>query len=67
MRDATVTIFEVLADIAGPGPACDGTQVYRFRTRPAAESFARGRTCYGRPAEALAATVPTRLARRWGC
>lgn len=65
----TVRVYEVLADGRedGPsGPAGDGTFVHRFRGKADAERFARGNTCYGKPATVIADDVPRSLARRWG-
>jgi hypothetical protein len=62
----TITVYEVLADGSGPGPAGDGTFVRRFRDEKAAKDFAAGATCYGREATASAFEAPLALARRWG-
>lgn len=62
-----IKVFEVLYDTEGWGPTGDGTVIARFRDRAAAADFARGETCYGRPAAVDAArTVSVKLARRWG-
>ena len=66
MSTATVRIYEVLYDVNHPGPAADGTVIYRSKSKREAETFASTRTCYGKPAEALAANVSRRLAERWG-
>lgn len=60
------TIFEVLFDGAGEGPAGDGTHIARFRKRAEAEAFASRNTCYGRPCTAEAREVSRRLAARYG-
>jgi len=59
------TVFEVVADsvLSGQG---DGTHVYRFRTREAAEAFAASRTIYGRPCTVVTEEqVPHYLWARW--
>jgi hypothetical protein len=61
-----VTVWEVLCDVDGDGPAGDGTVIRRFRSEPEARRVARESTRYGRPAEAHASEVPAQLARRWG-
>lgn len=66
MSTRTVTVYEVLADIDGEGPACDGTKVFRFRSKRDADAFAAKATCYGRPASVDAFDAPRRLAQRWG-
>lgn len=66
MRERTVKVWEVLADIDGDGPACDGTAVFRFRTEREARDFAARSTTYGRPAKADVTDAPLRIARRWG-
>jgi hypothetical protein len=65
-RSDKVTVWEVLADIDGDGPACDGTKVFRFRDEGEARAFAATATCYGRPATADSTRVPRRIAERWG-
>jgi hypothetical protein len=62
-------IYEVLSESEDPnysGPAADGHYVSRFRTRAEAERFARGRTCYGKPADVHEREVSRELARRYG-
>lgn len=62
-----ITVFEVLADIAGDGPAADGTRVFRFRSEIEADAFARRNICYGRACKVQREdNVPKRLAQRWG-
>lgn len=67
MSTATVRIYEVLHDTSRPGPAADGTVIYRSRNKREAETFAARSTCYGGPAKAVAADVSRALATRWGC
>jgi hypothetical protein len=63
----TVTVYEVIADGSGDGPAGDGTFVRRFRTAQDAAAFAAVATCYGRPAQVqIAENVPRHIAQRWG-
>ena len=66
MQPKPITIFEVLHDTNGDGPAGDGTVVARFRAKSEAEAFADKSTCYGRQAKAEAREVSRPLARRWG-
>jgi hypothetical protein len=66
MKSATVRVYEVLYDTESEGPAGDGTVIARFRKEREAETFARGETCYGRPAKASPVDAPRRLAQRWG-
>ncbi len=66
MSSATVRIYEVLYDVDRPGPAADGTVIYRSKSKREAEAFAASHTCYGKPATAEPADVPRRLAERWG-
>ena len=62
-----ITVFEVLADIDGDGPACDGTRVFRFWNEKEANTFAARSTTYGRPAKVQREdNVSPRLAARWG-
>ena len=62
-----ITVFEVMVDGAGEGPAGDGTYIRRFRSQYDAVAFASGKTCYGRPAEVIAVEgVSRQLAARWG-
>lgn len=63
---STKTIYEVIYDGAGSGPAGDGTHIARFRTKRDADSFAAQHTAWGRPTTATAAVVSVALARRWG-
>ena len=66
-REREVTVYEVLFEAGSPGPAGDGTHVYRSRSRAEAERFAVGRELWGRPATVqVAEGVPVRLAARWG-
>lgn len=63
----TYTVYEVLADGPGDGPACDGTFVHRFRKLPDAQRFASANTCYQRPATvSVNDGVSRRLMERWG-
>lgn len=63
----TCTVYEVLVDGPGAGPAGDGTRIHRFRDAKVAEAFAKGQTCYGKPATAEKREgVPRHLAERWG-
>jgi hypothetical protein len=64
--ERTIRVYEVLADLEGPGPYGDGLKVFRFRAQSEAEQFAYSRTCYGKPAHADPCDVPLRIARRWG-
>jgi hypothetical protein len=59
-------LWWTMVDGPGEGPAGDGTRIVRFRAARAAESFARGRTCYGRPATVTEDEAPKRLMQRWG-
>lgn len=61
-----ITVYEVLADTDGEGPAGDGTKVFRFRRKRDADDFAKGATCWGVPATVSSVDVPRRLAARWG-
>jgi hypothetical protein len=62
-----ITVYEVLADISGDGPACDGTRVFRFWHKREADAFASRNTCYGRLCTVhVEENVPPRLAQRWG-
>lgn len=61
-----VTVYVVLHDVDYSGPAEDGTDTYRTRDKRAAERFASGRTCYGKPAEVMDQEVSRDTARRWG-
>jgi hypothetical protein len=62
-----VTVFEVMVDGPGEGPAGDGTYIRRFRSQYDAVAFASGKTCWGRPAEVIAhLDVSRQLAARWG-
>lgn len=65
-QDKLVTVYIVLHDVSYPGPAADGTDTYRTRSKRNAEDFAKGRTCYGSPATADEQEVPFATARRWG-
>ena len=66
----TVTVYFVLydgSDRDGSGPAGDGTFTFRSSSRATAEGWARGRTCYGRPAKVdTMPDVPVHIAQRWG-
>jgi len=44
----------------------DGHMVSRHNSKRDAEAFARGKTCYGKPARVEAVDAPVRLANRWG-
>lgn len=62
-----ITIFEVLADGVGDGPACDGTHIHRFRKESEANNFAKGKTLYGKnDVPVTRVEVPKRIAQRWG-
>jgi hypothetical protein len=61
-----VTVYEVLADGEGQGPAGDGTYVRRFRTEAEALAFAKVSTCYGGKCRVQTCVAPRALARRWG-
>jgi hypothetical protein len=63
-----IRVYEVLYDLpyGVDGPAGDGHAVYRSRSKAAAERFAQGKDCYGRPASVCEDEVPRRLAQRWG-
>lgn len=61
-----VRVYEVIYDGEGPGPAGDGTFIFRTRNKKVAEDFAREHTAWGRPTEATSAEVPAQLASRWG-
>ena len=63
---ATVTVFEVIYDAPAPGSAGDGTHIFRSKSRRDAETFARGKTAWGRPTAVSEAKVSSALARRWG-
>ena len=65
MAKQTFRVYEVLADIDGDGPACDGTAVFRFRNEQTANGFAASSTCYGRPAKVQFDDVPKRIFQRW--
>lgn len=63
----TYTVYEVLADGSGDGPACDGTYISRFKRAADAQRFASRSTCYGKPATvSVRNDVPKRLMDRWG-
>lgn len=64
--EKTVTVYVVLHDVSYSGPAADGTDTYRTRSKANADTFARGRTCYGKPAEPMEQEVSVATARRWG-
>jgi len=69
VRDSmrTVTVFEVVMDIDGPGAYGDCIQTFRFRTESEARTWATGRTLYGKPCVSVVRVdVPRRLAQRWG-
>ena len=61
-----LTVYVVLHDVNHPGPAADGTDQYRTRSRQNAVDFAKGRTCYGSPADVDEQEVSIETARRWG-
>lgn len=61
-----VTVYVVLHDVNYSGPAADGTDQYRTRSKRAADDFAKGRTCYGKPATVMDQEVSIETARRWG-
>lgn len=66
MKTATVRVYEALIDIAGDGPAGDGTKTVRFRKREDLERYVAGATCYGGPVRIHENDVPRKLAQRWG-
>lgn len=66
MASKTVRVYEVLIDTDSEGPACDGTQVRRFRKESDAKTCADENTCYGRPATYSSTDAPRHVARRWG-
>ncbi len=61
------TVYEVVYyDPRSAGAAEDGIHVGRFRSKRAAEVFAKGKECYGKPATVETCEgVPSRLADRW--
>jgi hypothetical protein len=62
----TRTVYTVLADGKGEGPAGDGTFTHRFWQIENAQAFADRSTCWGRPATVSTETdVPARLIARW--
>lgn len=61
-----VNVWEVVYDTGNDGPRGDGIAVYRTRVKGDAETFAAGRTCYGKPATADLVSVPSNIANRWG-
>lgn len=65
-RTRTIRVFEVLHDLAVPGPAGDYMAVRRFRKRADAAEFAANATAYGKPATVTECQAPVRLAERWG-
>lgn len=56
-RNKEITVYEVLHNIDGPGPAADGTDVRRFRSKAAAENFAAGRHVWSAPAQPQPTTL----------
>jgi hypothetical protein len=66
MASATVKVWEVLHDVAGPGEYGDGMAVARFRSERDARAFASSQRCYGSPAEAKVTDAPRNVAARWG-
>jgi len=65
-RKTTVTVYTVLYDGEGQGPAGDGTHTYRSGDKRQAMSWASSHTCYGKPAQVDVSQAPRRLAERWG-
>lgn len=61
-----VQIFEVLHDTGTDGRMGDGVETFRTRSQKDAQSFATGRTCYGKPATVETLQVPRPIAQRWG-
>jgi hypothetical protein len=66
MATNTAQVFEVLYDTGTDGRMGDGFETFRARNAKDAQSFANGRTCYGKPATVEALQVPRRIAQRWG-
>ncbi len=67
--EKTIRVYEVLhylGDDGPSGPMGDGHMVTRFNSKRGAETFARGKTCYGKPAHVDAVDAPVRVANRWG-
>ncbi len=66
-REQLNTVHEVLYyDPRSSGAAGDCTHIARFRSLRAAQSFANGKECYGKPATVQTDdSVPDRLYDRW--
>ena len=62
----TVTIYEIIHDIARPGPNADYTDIHRTRDKAEAERFAANHTHMGRPCRVQVAEVPKKIVQRWG-
>lgn len=66
-KEKLCTVYHVLVDGEGQGPAGDSTFIVRFRTESEANAFAAGKTGYGKPATVHCGNdVPRRIAERWG-
>jgi hypothetical protein len=61
-------IYSVLyVDQSNPGPASDGSHIFRSDDKREAERFSVGKIGYGsKPATVDTADVPVLIARRWG-
>lgn len=66
MAKNTVTVYEIIHDIARPGPNADYTDIRRTRDKSEAERFAANHTHLGRPCQVQVAEVPKRIVERWG-
>jgi hypothetical protein len=64
--EKTITVYVVLHNVDYPGPAADGTDTFRTRSKKAAENFAKGKRCYSGEASAQEMEVSLATARRWG-
>jgi hypothetical protein len=65
MTNAMKTVYTMLIDTNGEGPAGDGTVIVRFRNQKKALAYAAAHTCYGRPVKVSEESVPARIASRW--
>lgn len=64
--EKTITVYVVLYNVDYPGPAADGTDTYRTRSKRAAEDFAKGKRCYSGEASPMEQEVSRATAQRWG-